>query len=192
MIGKQYRKKDGSLLSVGSVCSDSGGHATLQVYDFALNQQKAHKKVYAIKGRAGSGPIWEYKARVSKTHKAQRFYYVGVDTAKDAVYSRLKLQTPGEHFIHFSKNLEPEYYNQITSESPKWEVKKGRPRKIWVLKSGVRNEALDCFVYAFAALYANYQDYERACADYEAMLLSTPPQPGNVVAKSGYLERFRY
>lgn len=121
-----------------------------------------------------------------------RFHFIGVDTAKDTIFYRLKIQNPGENYIHFSKNLTPEYYIQLQSEFPKWVITRGHPKKIWVLKSGVHNEALDCFTGGLAALFSAFADYEHCCKEYEAIVKNQKIEPEQVVKKSGYLERFRY
>lgn len=192
-ITKDYFKKDGSIIKVGASCFDSGGHAVLQVYEFALKMTQKGYRVFAIKGRPGTGPVFEYRSRSSKTHKAHRFYFVSTDTTKDTLFSRLKLQAPGENYIHFAKTLQMPYYDQLTCEAPKWELVRGRPRKGWVQKPGTRREAPDCWRYGFSALFSDNQTaYKIACNDYEARLRNEVKDETPKVYKSSYLERFRY
>jgi phage terminase large subunit GpA-like protein len=49
--------------------------------------------VLPIKGIAGPRLVWP--ARSSWTRSDARIYMVGVDTAKDAIYSRLRIGKPG-------------------------------------------------------------------------------------------------
>lgn len=192
-VTKNYFRKDGSIIKVSATCFDSGGHATQQVYEFATRMSLNGHKVFAIRGKEGLGPAFEYRARTSRLHKAHRFYFIGVGTTKDSLFQRVKLQLPGENYIHFSKTLPIDYYNQLTCEAPKWEMVRGRPRKVWIQKPGTKREAPDCWRYGFAALYSDFQTaYTMACNDYEARLKNETKVEVPNVQKSNYLERFRY
>ena len=73
---------------------------------------------------------------------------------KDAVYARLKLIEPGPGAIHFPRRLDAEYFRQLTAERVVTRFEKGLPIRSWQPKrDGERNEALDTFVYAHAALH---------------------------------------
>jgi phage terminase large subunit GpA-like protein len=81
-------------------------------------------------------------------------FIVGVDAVKDAVYARLKLTQPGPGAIHFPRRLDADYFRQLTAERVVTRFEKGRPIRSWQPKrDGERNEALDTFVYAHAALH---------------------------------------
>ena len=69
---------------------------------------------------------------------------------KDIVLSRLAIRE-GFGYVHFSKDLDDEYFNQLTAEVVKVRYKKGRKYREYV-QIRERNEALDCMVYATAAL----------------------------------------
>ena len=72
---------------------------------------------------------------------------------KDAVYARLKLTEPGPGAIHFPRRLDADYFRQLTAERVVTRFEKGRPIRSWQPKrDGERNEVLDTFVYAHAAL----------------------------------------
>ncbi len=73
---------------------------------------------------------------------------------------RLHIDTPGACYCHFSSDRDVEYFEQLTSEVVRTRLVKGRPVREWHLrKEGMRNEALDCRVYAFAALRGLMQNY---------------------------------
>ena len=73
---------------------------------------------------------------------------------KDAVYARLKLTEPGPGAIHFPRRLDADYLRQLTAGRVVTRFEKGRPIRSWQPKrDGERNEALDTFVYAHAALH---------------------------------------
>ena len=71
-----------------------------------------------------------------------------------AVYARLRLTEPGPGAIHFPRRLDADYFRQLTAERVVTRFERGRPICSWQPKrDGERNEALDTFVYAHAALH---------------------------------------
>ncbi len=142
-------RADGTELPVHAACVDSGGHHTQAVYRFT--KDRVRRRIHAIKGVGGPGrPVWpRYASKVSKGKI--NLFLVGVDAAKDAVYARLKIREPGPGYCHFPKR-EPKYFEQLTAEVVQTKYVKGFPTRVYVLPSGVRNEALDCRVYAYAGL----------------------------------------
>ena len=80
-------------------------------------------------------------------------YLVGTGKAKDVIASRLKLSGSGAARFHYYSSVRQDYYEQITSEikAPHRSI---RHKLVWQKKSGVRNEALDCEVYALHAARA--------------------------------------
>lgn len=142
-------RADGTELPVHAACIDSGGHHTQAVYRFT--KDRVRRRIHAIKGVGGPGrPVWpRYASKVSKGKI--NLFLVGVDAAKDAVYARLKIRDAGPGYCHFPKR-EPKYFEQLTAEVVQTKYVKGFPTRVYILPSGVRNEALDCRVYAYAAL----------------------------------------
>lgn len=135
--------------AVAGAAIDSGGHHTSQVYAFA--RQRLARRVYAVKGVAGMGrPL---ASRGSKVGREQaRLFIVGVDTAKELLMGRLKVAEPGPGYIHFAGDLDEEWFAQLAAEKAVRRSVKGQLRIEWV-KQRPRNEALDCVVYALAALH---------------------------------------
>ena len=86
--------------------------------------------------------------------KASRYgvrpHMVGTQKAKDLIAARLKLKDEGAGRFHFYQTVRQDYYEQVTSEV-KVPHRTVRGRKVWQKKSGVRNEVLDCEVYALHA-----------------------------------------
>jgi phage terminase large subunit GpA-like protein len=80
-------------------------------------------------------------------------FLVGVDAAKEAVYARLRKQEPGAGTCHFPLDRDAVYFEQLTAETLRTKYLKGFPQRYWWKPDGRRNEALDCRVYAYAALY---------------------------------------
>ncbi len=73
---------------------------------------------------------------------------------KDALYARLRLTEPGPGAVHFPRRMDADYFRQLTAERVVTRYDRGRPIRSWQPKrDGERNEALDTFVYATAALH---------------------------------------
>jgi phage terminase large subunit GpA-like protein len=89
--------------------------------------------------------------RGQKQKGGVKLWPIGTDTAKAEIYGRLRTAQPGPGYVHLSKHLPPEVFDQLTSEKLVTRYVKGRPRLEWVKPAGRRNEALDCAVYALAA-----------------------------------------
>jgi phage terminase large subunit GpA-like protein len=56
---------------------------------------------------------------------------IGVDTAKDAIYSKLKVITPGPGYCHFPIVYQQEFFNQLTSEEVRTRFVRGHPVRYW-------------------------------------------------------------
>lgn len=149
--GKIWAELDQYLLDkkAAATCIDSGGHHTQTVYKFAAARFK--RRVYAIKGQAGSGrPVWP--RFVTRVKDGGKLFVIGVDSAKDIVYSRLKLQTQGPGYCHFPYDRQDDWYSGLTCETVVTKYSKGFPVREYRRRPGLRNEPLDCRVYAYAAL----------------------------------------
>lgn len=140
----------GREMRIRAVCVDSGGNATGSVLAFCKPRWRRH--VYAIKGREGAIPIWPRQKSKSKKTPTD-LYILGVDTAKDVIFGRLKIAKPGPGYIHFpaGEQFGATYFKQLTSEQVEIRKHEGRPYRVWVLPPKRTNEALDTFVYAMAA-----------------------------------------
>ena len=100
-----------------------------------------------------------YKGQVLKN--SAEVFPVGADTIKSTLFGRLKHNEPGAGFIHFHAEAGQEYFKQITSERQVVRYVKGFAVREWKKKAGDRNEALDCFVYSYAALHFLYMRFNR-------------------------------
>lgn len=145
---------DGRLVRVRATCIDTGGHHAQEVIAYCQSKPST-ENVYPIKGQSGSRPIWP--KHHSKTKQNQIIWMVGVDTAKDTIYARYGLRIkegqsslPG--YNHFPESYGDDWFAQATAERVITKYKEGRPSRVWVLEGGKRNEALDCRVYAYAAV----------------------------------------
>jgi phage terminase large subunit GpA-like protein len=148
-----YNSANG-LYQIAATCVDSGGHHTSRVYDYCKTRRK--DRIFAIKGRGGEGvPIVSNPMkRVSGREKRKvDLYHVGVDGVKLTIMRRLQLKEPGAPgYCRFPEDRDEDYFKQLTSEKLVTRYKQGQATRSWVKPDRARNEALDCRVYAYAAL----------------------------------------
>ena len=144
-----WEREDGVQLGIKGACIDSGGHHTQAVYKFC--KPRLGRRIFAIKGIGGEGkPLINGRPSTNNNLKC-KLWSIGVDTAKEIVYSRLKIKEQGAGYCHFPKHYTDEYFKQLTAEKVVKKYHKGFHRREWI-KVRPRNEALDCRVYALAAL----------------------------------------
>lgn len=144
----------GGALTVAAACVDSGGHKTAAVYAYVRG--RAGRNRWATIGRDGNHrPIFNNRPRRNNKGRIP-LYIVGVDTAKEAIYGRLKLTEAGPGYCHFPPTREDAYFRGLTAERFERKFHRGRMRLVWTKPEGARNEPLDCRVYALAALHGWY------------------------------------
>jgi phage terminase large subunit GpA-like protein len=165
-LSKKIPLESGGNISLSAACIDSGGSYTHQVYQFC--RERKPRNYLAIKGQSQRGkPAIGAPTKVDINFKNQLMksggmvYPVGSDTVKDILYGRLKLSGPGAGYIHFPSEMPEEFFNQLTAEKKITKYVRGFPQKEWIKKNGARNETLDCFVYAYAALQFVMSRYHR-------------------------------
>lgn len=164
----EYTHESGASLPVRAVAIDTGGHYTHEVYNYARTRRDKH--VIAVKGMSQPNkPIITKPSRQDINFKGQtikkgvELWGVGTDTAKATIYSRLKNTEPaGAGVYHFPMGVPYGYFEQLTAEKQVTRFSNGFPKRIWIKKEGARNEALDCEVYALAALQYFYTRVNRA------------------------------
>jgi len=156
---------------VAASCVDSGGHQTQRVYEYCKGRE--YQRIYAIKGANQIGkPL---VSKFSKNNKLRvKLFTIGTDTAKQMIYSRLKIHQPGAGYCHFPADYPEEYFKQLTSERIQTKFVNGHPTRIWVLTKGRRNEALDCRVYGLAALHILNPNLDRLAKEQERERLRKP------------------
>jgi phage terminase large subunit GpA-like protein len=149
-LHRTYAHATGTQMHITAAVIDSGDQTT-RVYDFV--QKSKHQRLFAGKGVPGPGrPVAKVsRATSGKKRRQVDLYQIGVDDAKGTIYARLKMTDPGPGYCHFPIERDEEYFSQLTAEKLITKYRLGRPHKEWH-KVRARNEALDCRVYAFAAL----------------------------------------
>jgi phage terminase large subunit GpA-like protein len=142
--------ESGATLGIACTFVDSGGHHTSQVYAYC--RERAHEGVCACKGMVGDGvhlcgkPSYAGAARVA-------LYPVGTHQAKERfLRSQLRIPVGQPGSVHLPEDVDVEELEQLTAEKLVSRFVKGRVKKEWI-PLRARGEALDCRVYAMAALY---------------------------------------
>jgi phage terminase large subunit GpA-like protein len=144
-----YQHESGAELRPRVTFIDSGGHHAKEVYAYTRLHQNEH--VYACKGSSLEGhPLL---GRPTRSNSAKAILYmIGTFTAKESIMSRLsKIKAPGPGYIHLPEWYDEEHRQQLTAEKLVTRIVGGRPKRVWI-KTRDRNEQLDLFAYALAAL----------------------------------------
>ena len=147
----QYLKLSFGGKRIAQALIDSG-YLTEYVYKFT--KPRHGRRIFPCKGEAGAKEIVN-KPRQSGAQRAM-LVKIGIDGVKRTLLTMLK--SPGD-MIHFSSELDEEFYKQLTAEKMIIKKVKGFDR-IEFVKTRDRNEALDCFVYAYAAMIGLNPDWE--------------------------------
>lgn len=144
-------------MRIAAALIDSGGHNTERVYEFTRKHEM--RRWHAIVGRAGVGrPLLSSGNRVGPYKTL--LYTVGVDTAKEDVFTSLRILKSGPQSTHFSNQLDSEYFRQLTAEKFVITKKTFETTGTWV-KTSERNETLDCAVYARAAVSVRRPNFRK-------------------------------
>jgi len=192
-----WKHQSGRMMPIASVFIDSGGHYTDEVYKFVKVRQS--RRIFACKGSSEGGKEILQKFTQNNTYRV-RLYMIGADTAKDRIFSRLQIPAPGAGYIHLPHWAEDEYLEQLTSEKRITRYRRGRGMVREYVKTRARNEALDCEVYALAALYSLGNMTVRRLGELAEEATDPPdpegarskgsvPRPG--VDRSGWINRWR-
>jgi phage terminase large subunit GpA-like protein len=130
------------------------GYLPERVWRWMDRQPAARRRLlFGTKGMPGRRPTFVTPPGATTTKKQRRPWLVSVDEGKDLLARRLRAQ-PGPGFVHFADTLDPAYFEQLTAEQVVTVYRAGRPVREWRLIPGRRNEALDTYLLALAALYA--------------------------------------
>jgi phage terminase large subunit GpA-like protein len=187
ILEQPIKHESGILLRIACACIDSGGHHTQSVYAYCKKRQL--RRIFAVKGSSIAG-----KAMVSRPSIANRMrvklFSIGTDTAKELIYSRLKITEPGAGYCHFPVHYDETYFKQLTAEKVVTRYNKGFPVRKWEKPQGRRNEALDCRVYALAALHIINPNLELLAVKMqeEAEAKEVETQPIEEIRQNSFLQ----
>ena len=177
---RSYKREDGIPLYAEGISIDSSDGTTSDVvYSFVRSRQ--NKGVMAIKGLSndyGMREIYSTPKKIdqkakNKTKAAKyglQIYTVGTYKAKDLLigdHGRLSLTGSGPGRMHWYKGVRADFYPGLLSEikAPHRSI---RGKLAWQVKSGIRNEPLDCTIYALHASRAN-KVHTRTEAQWDAL-----------------------
>lgn len=151
-----FEREDGEKLRIRATCIDSG-YLTQEVYHWVRTFKYLHW--FAIKGISGDRPLvappttQEINYKGQKIKQGIQLYKVGVDRAKETLYARSRIETPGAKYLHFPNDMDSNWFEGFCSEVLVTKHKNGRPYTVWEKLAGVRNEPIDISVYALAAAH---------------------------------------
>jgi phage terminase large subunit GpA-like protein len=157
LLNRTFYYANGKGIRISRVAVDTGGHLTPQVYTYC--KARMSRGVYPIKGQGGEKlPL----SRPSKNTAETGLFMVGVDGIKSDIFTWLKTGSMGDGLCHFPMQedgspkgmFDATFFDMLTSEKRVYTLNKktGFGKYEWHKEAGRRNEALDCFVYARAAL----------------------------------------
>jgi len=144
----------GRDMFIQATAVDTGGHYTHEVYNFV--RSGIARRLMAVKGANTPGkPILVARPTAQDVNYRGKviqggvlLWTVGTDTAKHRFFNQVMGDQglpPEERKVHFSEDLDEDYYNQVTAEAFDPE------RNKWVKRRNRRNEGLDLTVYNAAA-----------------------------------------
>lgn len=194
-IARPIKREGGGLLRVLRVAVDTG-HATAAVYSHL--RRLRDPRILPVKGAtAFTAPPVAGPSQVDvdeggrKIKRGLKLWLVGVSELKKELYRRLWLKSDGltlpPGWVHLPKWMEPEAVMQLVAEQlVTIRDKRGYSSQQWQALRD-RNEALDCAVYARAALWIAGADrhgerfWDALATEHEATEMK-PPEAEQVAA----------
>ena len=170
LLMENFHLQDGRDLRIACTLVDSGdGSMTDTVYQYTKMREKA--RVFSSKGSSVAN-----KPIIGTPTQNNRFranlFVLGVDAGKRLLFNRLRVQDIGPAYVHYpmarDSGFTEEYYKQLTAEVFERKFEKGRMTERWK-KLRERNEALDCAVYATAAIELIRPVFLQMCAQKESV-----------------------
>ncbi|HGX0247768.1 terminase gpA endonuclease subunit [Escherichia coli] len=156
VIRKKYRHADGTEISISRVCWDTGGIDQ----DIVYQRSRKHGTFFVLPIKGAS--VYGKPVITMPKKRNQRGVFlceVGSDTVKEMLYARFALPVVSAsevapYTFRFPDN--PDIFSdveakQLVAEELVEKVVNGRVKLQWDARKR-RNEALDCLVYAYAAL----------------------------------------
>ncbi len=164
----------GGVIGVSAACIDAGdgGHSEIVT---AFARPRFGRRVVPIKGVSGfSRPVLQKSGN-------QHLWLVGSDAAKSQLFARIGRATG----LRFGSDLQPIYFEQLTSERRVVRYTRGQPIARFERIPGKRAETLDATAYAWAArLLINQSGKQRA----EELTARGAPRRSGVVIRSRWVE----
>lgn len=185
LLGGTFDHEDGGKLKVVAACIDSG-FRTQEVYQQVRKRGK--KRWFAVKGTSsqtkpliGRPKPQDFTYEGKRVTRGVKLYEINVDLAKSTLLSRTAIQDPGPKHINFASDLDTNFFEGICSEIQVVKHRGGQAYYAWIKKAGVRNEPLDCAVYAYVA--ANIAGLPRIRWDAERAKLANQRQTVEILSQ---------
>ena len=200
LLNERYQTLSGAKIGIRAIAIDSGYNAN-RVARYVRDLKTldhANRIIMAVKGDANyTSGILERQAKFYK-ESGQTYFRVGVNPAKDHIAQLFNNPDAGENYVHlpvaYPKRLEQERFldketlYQFTGEKKVYEYKGARRIGSWKAMRD-RVEALDCFVYAYAALMALGPEVFRKLDELATKVSLLTPDPEDVKVKEGTPEQ---
>jgi phage terminase large subunit GpA-like protein len=172
----------GSLrLDALAIDAGDGGHMA-DVLGFT--SPRLGRRVFATKGMAGLSRLPLVRSKV----KGKPLFVAGTDALKARLFAALERQGR----IRFSRDLPPEFYEELTSEVRRVRVVAGKPPVFYARKPGARAEGLDSAILAHAAKSGlNFSSAAFSLREDELRAPPTSPPKMPTVIRSSWMERGR-
>ena len=164
LLSSTWLHESGAQLPILAACVDTGGTGGNTQAAYEWLRGKTGRRIFGVKGVGGWGrPIVAAPSRKRSGKNVRKIdlFLVGVDEAKLTVMRRLAVPNPGPGFCHIPNDRGADWYQQLTAEKLITRYVKGFPVREWH-QTRPRNEALDCRVYALAALKIANPSFKRA------------------------------
>lgn len=163
VVRRGWNWEGGGATRIQATLVDCLGHRTGSVYR-ALRTRQAWRMYAAVGRKEGQGGqiVTPPKSMETSVGSILRCV-VGADEVKGLIYSRLALEdgdgqprTSGPGVIHFPMTVGDAFFTELTAEHLVTKATRaGFPERRWEMRPGRRrNESLDCFGMALAALRA--------------------------------------
>ncbi len=161
-LGTVFFFENGQGLSIAATAIDTGGSHTTRVYKWVKYMKSKGKRVYGIKGHVG-------KEKTDLIHKRSVGYIrertrsgkevivdtteliiLGVNTGKEDISNRLKIDVPGEGYCHFPSNkgrgYGHGYYKGLLSEKKVTKKVRGVVKKHGLRRAAQGMSRLICLI----------------------------------------------
>lgn len=181
---KDWQHELGVRMQISAAAIDSGGHYTDEVYQYT--RVMSHKRFVAVKGSSTYAKnLISKQQKHGRKSRLDKFYTVGTETAKDTIFARLRsVVTPGPGYSHFGLHNDSDYFEQLTSEKKSSKIVNNFKRTFYAkIREGIRNEALDCRVYAYAVWKLLNWDTKGLQKRLDAAKLTPDAEVGPVVKR---------
>jgi phage terminase large subunit GpA-like protein len=155
LVNRPIESAHGGLLRVDAGLIDAGGHRTEAVKAFVRRRLlRRFAPIYGAKLSnapvLSKGRLQDINWRGQLDKRGITTHHVGTVAIKDELFGRLSRDAdrePAERQVHFSEELDREFFQGMVSET--FNPTSGRYEK----RGGARNEPLDTWVYAYAATH---------------------------------------